>query len=192
MLTFQASILNASPSIALNGIGEEEMERRRLALQQALASCLSVDEMTHTVRLFEQEFSQKTSVNVSELCQRLFETMPQIQLDKEARLRLLRTMRQPKTLLAAENLMPPPKYSEPVASPEPVQFEESMQLPEPMELTEPMAPSEPIPLLTPEDSTSPELFLVTETPPVESSPEDSTSPELFVLRYSNFGKEILG
>ncbi len=180
MTTFQAPILNASSSIEATGVGQEEMERRRLALQVALASCLSSDEMAHTVRLCEQEFAKKRSVSVSEFCQRLFETLPQVQLDKDARLRLLRAMRQPVTNLAADDVMPAPKRSE------------SIELPEPIELSEPIKSSEPIPLSSPEDSTSPELFLVTETPPIVSSPEDSTSPELFVLRYANFDKEILG
>jgi hypothetical protein len=102
--------------------------------------------MAHAVRLCEQEFAQKTSISVSEFCQRLFETTPQIQLDKDARLRLLRAMRQPVATLAADGAMPTPKGSEP------------------------REPSESIPRF---------------------SPEDSASPELFMLRYANVGKEIL-
>lgn len=204
MATFQAPILNSTSSITTTGVGQEEMERRRLALQQALASCLSADEMAHTVKLCEQEFAQKMSISISEFCQRLFETMPQIQLDKAARLRLLRAMRQPITNLAVENrarisestetleFLEPTALAEPMALAEPIALAEPMTLAEPIELTEPVAPAEPIPLSSPEDSTSPELFLVAETPPVAASPEDSTSPELFILRYANFGKEILG
>jgi hypothetical protein len=55
-----------------------------------------------------------------------------------------------------------------------------------------MAFSEPMTMSSPEDSTSPELTLVMETPPMTFSPTDSTSPELFVLRYTNLGKNILG
>jgi hypothetical protein len=136
MPTFQAPILNKLPSATVTGVGEKEIERRRLALQHALASCLSVDEMAHTVRLCEQEFARKTSVSVSELCHRLFETMPQIQLDKEARLRLLRAMRQPAKAPLVDTVMPAP------------------QPPEPMELLV------PLPLPAPEDATSPELFML--------------------------------
>ncbi len=188
MTTFQAPILNASPSITTNGVGEEEVERRRLALQHALSTCLTAEEMAHTVRLCEHEFAQRMSVSVSEFCQRLFETMPQIQLDKAARLRLLRAMRQPVTNFAVDNGMPSPTLAEPPELSEPT----PMEFAEPIDLAEPVAPADPIPMSSPEDSTSPELFMVAATPPVAASPEDSTSPELFVLRYTNFGKDILG
>lgn len=140
MPTFQAPILNESPSATVTGVGEKEIERRRLALQHALASCLSVDELAHTVRLCEQEFARKTSVSVSELCHRLFETMPQIQLDKEARLRLLRSMRQPAQALLADTVMPTPEPPEPIPRP---------------------APEDSLPIMpSPEDAVSPELFML--------------------------------
>ncbi len=186
MTTFQAPILNESPSIAVAGVEESEMERRRLALQHALASCLSADEMARTVRLCEQEFAKKMSVSVSELCQRLFETMPQIQLDKDARLRLLRAMRQPVKPMFDDDVLPTLKPAAPLEFSEPIEFSE------PAESSTPLAPSEPIQLPSPEDSTSPELLLAPETPPTVPSPEDSASPELFVWRYTNFGKEIIG
>ena len=192
MSTFQSSILNLSPSISVTGVGEDEMERRRLALQQALAPYLSADQMAHTVRLCEQEFSEKMSISVSEFCQRLFETMPQIQLDKDARLRLLRAMRQPRATLIADAVRLTPKRSETLSFPEPRDSSESTQPAEPIPRAESTGPSEPISLSSPEDSTSPELLLITATPPIIPSPEDSVSPEVFVLRYTSFGKEILG
>lgn len=173
---FQAPILNESPPTSVKNIGDEEIDRRRQALQYALSYCLSAEEMAHTVRLCEKEFARKASFSVSEFCQRLFETMPQVQLDKESRLRLLRAMRQPAKALSADTAMP---ISEPL---EPV-----VQMPTPKSSE---APS--IQLPSPEDSTSPELVMPTEPIPAMPSPEDSASPELFVLRYANFGKDIIG
>jgi len=165
MPTFQSPILNASPVTVPGGVGEVEMERRRLALQHALSSCLTLEQLAQTVRLCEQEFADILSLSVSDFCQRLFETMPQLQLDKEARLRLLQAMRLSVQQLAADTVIPTPDRAEPPLFPE--------------------LPSEPVSLSSPEDSTSPELFMVTETPPTEASPADSVSPELFVLRYTN-------
>ena len=192
MSTFQAPILNSSTSISATSVAEKERERRRLALQQALAPYLSADQMAHTVRLCEEEFSEKMSISAAELCQRLFETMPQIQLDKDARLRLLRAMRQPSYTWIADAVRLTPKRSEPLAFPEPPEVSKPKQAAEPIPLTEPAAFSEPIALSSPEDSTSPELLLIAETPPTMPSPEDSVSPEIIVLRYANFGKDILG
>ena len=192
MPTFQAPILNSPSSSAVTSVGEKEIERRRLALQQALVPYLSADQMAHTVRLCEQEFSEKMSISVSEFCQRLFESMPQIQLDKDARLRLLRAMRQPRHAWIADAVRLTPKRSVPLAFPEPREASEPMQAAEPIPLTEPAGLSEPIALSSPEDSTSPELLLITETPPTMPSPEDSVSPESFVLRYAHLGKDILG
>ena len=180
MSTFQAPILNASPSTAATGVGPEEMERRRLALQHALAACLSAEELAHTVQLCELEFAEQATLSVSAFCQRLFETQPQIQLDKEARLRLLRAMRQPVKDLVVHDVAPISQELE------------SFDLPEPLAIAESPPPPEPIPLASPEDSGSPELLMVTEAPPLAVSPEDSVSPDLYVLRYTNFGKEILG
>jgi hypothetical protein len=195
MSIFRADILNASTAIEEAGVGEQELERRRLALQHALSSCLTTEQMAHALRLCEQEFAEKMSLSVSELCQRLFETMPQLQLDKDARLRLLRAMRQPRQKLLAEAVMPTLEYSESLVCPEPQNISKPMPhtaAMEPVEFAEPMAFSEPMTMSSPEDSTSPELTLVMETPPMTFSPTDSTSPELFVLRYTNLGKNILG
>ena len=179
MSAFQSPILNASPTIVANGVGEAELERRRLALQHALGSCLTVDQLAHTVRLCEQEFAEKASVSVADLCQRLFETMPHLQLDTKARLRLLRSMRQSVQQLAAEAVMPALNTSEP-----PLFVEQD-------EMLEPTAPAVPTQLVSPEDSTSSELFWVAETPPTQVSPKDSVSPDLIVLRYTSFDNHPL-
>ncbi len=182
---FQAPLLNELPSTSVTDIGGEEIERRRQALQYALSYCLSAEDLAHTVKLCEQEFASKASFSVSEFCQRLFETKPQIQLDKESRLRLLRAMRQPAKVLNADGAMPAAEPSEPM----PQMAEPSESMPQ-MPMPEPLG-EEIIQLPSPEDSTSPELVMAIETPLAMPSPEDSTSPELFVLRYVNFGKEII-
>ena len=51
MSTFQSHVLNASTSTTEIDIGEEERERRRLALQHALTSCLSADQMAQGAAL---------------------------------------------------------------------------------------------------------------------------------------------
>ena len=180
MPTFQSPILNASPATVANGVGEAELERRRLVLQHALGSCLTVEQLAQTVRLCEQEFAEKASVSVADFCQRLFETMPHLQLDTEARLRLLRTMRQSVQQLAAETVIPALDTPEPPA------------LIEPEATSAPTPSAAPAPLVSPEDSTSSDLFWVAETPPAQASPEDSVSPDLIVLRYTHVEKEMLG
>ncbi len=206
---FQAQLLNEPPPTSVTGNGEEEIERRRQALQLALSNCLSAEEMAHTVRLCEEEFARQTSFSVSEFCQRLFETMPQIQLDKEARLRLLRAMRQPTKTLSADAKMPTSTFPEPGPEPSvaPAMLEDSTDSEVILDADPPLdmsLPADTIPLTSspladelpvmpsPEDSTSPEVLLHPEAPPTMPSPEDSASPELFVLRYTNFGKEIIG
>ncbi len=182
---FQAPILNEVPSTSVAEIGDEEIERRRQALQYALSYCLSAEEMAHTVRLCENEFARKKAFSVSEFCQRLFETMPEVQLDKESRLRLLRAMRQPTKAFNAATEMTMPK---PAEAP-------SIQLPSPEDSSSPelVMVTEPPPTMpTPEDSTSPELVTATDSSSALPVPEDLTSPELFVLRYVNFGKDIIG
>jgi hypothetical protein len=168
MPTFQSPILNASPATVANGVGEAELERRRLALQHALGSCLTVEQLAQTVRLCEQEFAEKASVSVADFCQRLFDTMPQLQLDTQARLRLLQMMRQSVQQLAAETVIPA------------------------LNTPEPMPPAAPAPLVSPEDSTNSDLFWVAQTPPAQASPEDSVSPEFIVMRYTHVEKDMLG
>jgi hypothetical protein len=89
-------------------------------------------------------------------------------------------MRQSVQQLAAETVIPA------LDTPEPPAFIE------PEATSEPMPPAAPAPLVSPEDSTSSDLFWVAETPPAQASPEDSVSPEFIVMRYTHVEKDMLG
>ena len=79
-----------SPSEA-NG----EASRRRRAIYQTLHPALSSEELQAALEICDREFPVDQPFSVSEFCQRLIETSSEIQLNKETRLDLLRTMRQP-------------------------------------------------------------------------------------------------
>ncbi len=86
-----------------SSVQDDESSRRR-AVYQALQSALSSEEMHRALLLCNQEFPPDRTFIAAEFCQRLAETIPDVQLDKETRLHLLRTMRQPAQELGVDPL----------------------------------------------------------------------------------------
>jgi hypothetical protein len=72
----------------------DEASRRRRAIYQALHPALPPGDLSRALALCERDFPLDEPLSVAEFCQRLAESSPQIRLSKEARLALLRTMRQ--------------------------------------------------------------------------------------------------
>ena len=72
----------------------DEASRRRRAIYQALHPTLPPGDLSKVLALCEHDFPLDEPFSVAEFCQRLAESSPEIRLSKEARLTLLRTMRQ--------------------------------------------------------------------------------------------------
>lgn len=72
----------------------DEASRRRRAIYQALHPALPPGELNKALALCERDFPLHEPFSVAEFCQRLAESSPEIRLNKEVRLALLRTMRQ--------------------------------------------------------------------------------------------------
>ncbi len=85
-------------------VSSEEVLRRKKAIRKALESCLTDDQMTHALMLCELEFATDLSFSATSFCQRLVETLPNLQLGTEARLLLLRTLRKSSAELGVQHL----------------------------------------------------------------------------------------
>ncbi len=71
----------------------EEADRRKKVIRQTLQSVLSESQMLHAVGLCEREFPPEEPFSTSLFCQRLAETIPDVYLNHETRLTLLRMLR---------------------------------------------------------------------------------------------------
>ena len=82
----------------------EEVARRKKAIEKALESQLTSEQMLHAMMLCDHEFATDPAFSASSFCQRLVETLPSLQLSAQARLELLRMVRQSSVELGVQQL----------------------------------------------------------------------------------------
>jgi hypothetical protein len=171
-----------------------EASRRRRTIYQSLQPVLPPAKLNQALALCERDFPLDEPFSVAEFCQRLAESPSNISLSKEARLVLLRTMRQRAETLGRDPLPVQETAEEAVASAALEVEAESGGYPE--------AQHEPQNRID-EDGTvermRPELenlaspteqiaYCTTTGRPYDG---DRPSPELWALRYANFGQPIV-
>ncbi len=127
-------------SIPPNTIQPEEAVRRKKVIQEALESFLTGEQMAHAILLCEHEFSADPSFSTTSFCQRLVETLPDLQLSAQDRLMLLRTVRQNAQELGVQNLTSIVGVSRQLLQASPIQEAEPPSDPKPASLQPPPPP----------------------------------------------------
>ena len=85
-------------------LGPRKSCARKKAVEKALQSVLTREQIAHAILLCDHEFATEPAFSATSFCQRLVETLPEIQLNAQARLALLRTVRQSAEELGVENV----------------------------------------------------------------------------------------
>jgi hypothetical protein len=168
----------------------DEASRRRRAIYQALQPDLPPAVLHQALALCERDFPVDRPFSVAEFCQRLAGSSAEISLSREARLALLRAMRQPVEKLGIDPRLVQEARGE-ASSSETLEVEAESGLhrqelideddEEMVALTKPDLESLAGP---PTDQVA---YCTATGRPYRS---DQPSPELFALRYANFGQPI--
>ena len=85
-------------------VSHEEAARRKKAIEKALESHLTNEQMLQAIMLCDHEFVSDPAFSATSFCQRLVETLPSLQLSAQARLELLRMVRQNSVELGVQQL----------------------------------------------------------------------------------------
>lgn len=184
---------DTSPTLSASAQSDEASRRRR-AIYQSLQPALPPEDLHKALALCEREFPLDQPFSVSEFCQRLAESSSEIRLSKEARLTLLRTMRQRAETLGIDPLSVQEAGRD--AVPSETFAAEAKSGSHSEEQSDPQHQSdedETVELLRPEleslnSLTDQVAYCTTTGRPYDG---DRPSPELFALRYANFGQSIM-